>query len=161
MRRPAFTKRKRIAEPSPDVAGDAPAASEDTAEKPDEKPADVWVPLDVEEVTDTIAGAFDSLEEAFGQEFHLEEKRARKMGARWTKILNRWAERVKSKAALLALSRVLFFFCFLELSALLIGAGIRRFRRARVERAEARKAAIAAGRVVDLDAAREKASGVP
>jgi hypothetical protein len=139
---PPFTKRRR---PEPEAApakiADKRAPAEDVRTD-----AEVWEPITGDEMSDTLQGVFDGLTEGFGPEWTLEESRARKMGERWARIVNRFAKRARSLFVLRLLVYFTLGFACVELGAIVIGRTLKTIRRRREEAAEELKRRKAAGR---------------
>lgn len=140
---PPFTRRAR-----PERAPNAnPSAIPGTPKpQPPTTPAenaaldqDVWEPITGEEMSDTLTGIFEGAAEGFGPEWELKPDRAKKMGERWARVLNRFAKRARNPFVLRLLVYLAIGFACIELGAVIASRVVTSIRRARAEKLEKKR----------------------
>ena len=150
--RPPFTKRA----PSQPSTGDErrPRASSGAPSDPAADKA-VWVELTADEVADTFTGLFETFEEAIGPEWRLEPDKAKRIGERWARLGNRWAQRVESAVVLKALVYCAVLFAVVQLAAMIGARAVRTLRKRKQQQKGAAPPAAATvpGNVVSISEA--------
>ncbi len=152
--RPSFTKRPP-AEPEA-----KPSPKTEAREKRAPEPEEPWEPILGEDVSDSLLGLCEVLEENIGPEWKLETDKAKRIGERWARLGNRLARRARNRLILQALVYGLVFFACVEFFAFFAGRTVRTLRRRRKE-AEAAKTAkhTVPGRVLPFDDEKEASGG--
>lgn len=120
-----------------------PGTAKPTPAENAELDQDTWEPITGEEMTDTLTGIFEATGEGFGPDvWELAPDRARKMGERWARVLNRFAKRARNPFVLRLLVYLAVAFAVVELGAVVASRIVKTMRKAREQKLEnARKRA--------------------
>lgn len=158
--RAAFIKRVRPERPPKTDPSAIPGEPHATPAENAAQDVETWEPISGEEMSDTLTGIFEGAAEGFGSEWELPPDRARKMGERWARILNRFAKRARNPLVLRMLVYLAIGFACIELGAVVASRVVRTMRRVREEKRQEllKRAAL---KVVPQDAPTAGAGGAP